>query len=88
MRDKTKKARSGWSGYTIDEIAYQKALTLARIEMARERMTADTQRLRKGNILLSGSWFTKIMKMVDFTDIFVIGFTLWRKLRPIFSRKG
>lgn len=76
-----------WGGYTMDELAYRKVLTMARIEMTKERMTGDFDRVKKGNVLLSGSWFSRLMKVVDFTDVAVIGFTLWRKISPIFSRK-
>lgn len=81
------KKNSDWKGYTMDELAYQRALTLARIEMTKERMASDFDHVKKGNIFLSGSWFSRIMKMIDYTDIFVIGLTLWRKISPVFSRR-
>lgn len=84
---KNSKSPSEWKGYSMEEIAYRRALTLARIEMVREHMADDFEHVKKGNFFLSGSWFKRIMKMLDFTDIFVIGFSLWRKLSPIFSRK-
>ena len=86
MDDKTK-PQTEWSGYTMDDIAYQRVLTYARIEMTKERMAMDAERIKKGNVLLSGSWFKRLMKAIDYTDVFVIGFSLWRKLSPIFSRK-
>lgn len=76
-----------WQGYTMDEIAYQKALALARIEVTKERMNMDLERVKKGNVFLSGSWFKRIMRIVDYTDVFVIGLTLWRKVWPLFSRR-
>ena len=76
-----------WEGYTSEELAYQRVLTLARIEMCKERIAMDVKHVKNGNVLLSGSWFSRIMKLVDFTDVFVIGFTLFRKLGPLFRRK-
>ena len=85
MKKNDKKAE--WQGYSMDELLYNRVLTLARIEMAKEKLADDFEHVKKGNILLSGSWFQKIMKMLDFTDVFVIGFTIWRRLSPLFSRK-
>lgn len=82
-----KNSKPQWKGYNMDELAYRKVLTFARIEMTKERISMDVDHIKKGNIFLSGSWFSKIMKMVDYTDIFMIGFTLWRKIGPFFSRK-
>ena len=86
-KNNANQARAGWSGYTMEEIAYQRAVTLARIEITKERMGMDVERIKKGNVFLSGSWFRRIMKVVDYTDVFVIGTSLWRKLSPIFSKK-
>lgn len=84
---KNKNTKPEWPGYSMDDIAYHRALTLARIEITKERMGMDVDRIKKGNIFLSHSWFSRIMKMVDYTDVFVIGISLWRKIAPIFSRK-
>lgn len=84
---KNKRTSNEWDGYTMDDIAYQRALTLARIEMTKERMMTDIDHIKKGNIFLSGSWFKRIMQMVNYTDIMVIGLTLWRKFMPLFSRR-
>lgn len=87
MEKDNNKKNTDWSGYTMEEINYQRVLTLARIEFAKERMASDVERVKKGNVFLSGSWFQRIMKFVDYTDVLVIGFTLWRKFAPLFSRK-
>lgn len=87
IMSKTKTSPREWQGYSMDELAYRKALTFARIEFTKDRISSDIQHIKKGNIFLTGSWFSRIMKMVDYTDIFVIGISLWRKLSPIFSRR-
>lgn len=84
---KNKEYLAEWPGYTMEDLAYRKALTLARIEITKEKIGVDADRIKKGNVFLSGSWFSRIMKMVDYTDVFVIGMSLWRKISPIFSRK-
>lgn len=86
--EKTKKQKTAeWPGYSMDDLAYHRAITLARIELTKERMAMDVDHIKKGNFFLSGSWFGRIMKMVNYTDVFVIGMSLWRKLSPLFSRK-
>ena len=86
MKEKKNK-KADWSGYTLGELAYRRAITLAKIEITKEHLTSDAERFKKGNFFLSGSTFRRIMQVIDYSDIFVIGLTLWKKLSPLFSRK-
>ena len=79
--------KNEWAGYTMEDIQYQRAITLARIAVAHERLNMDVEHIKKGNIFFSGSFFTRIMKVIDYSDFFVIGLSLWRKIRPLFSRR-
>lgn len=78
---------SNWGGYTFDELAVERAVTLARIELEKERVLIQSDRLRKGNFALSSGFFGRLMSMVNYADIFVIGVKLWRTISPIFRRR-
>jgi hypothetical protein len=76
-----------WKGYTLDELAYMRAMTLARREIERHRLGMEFDRARQGNVMLSKGLFSKMVSLVSFTDMIVIGVKLWRSISPLFSRK-
>ncbi|MDO4320871.1 MAG: hypothetical protein Q4C34_09895 [Bacteroidales bacterium] len=79
--------KDAWTGYTFDRLAYERAVTLARLEIEKHRLATDIERTRQGNLLFSRSTFSRLISIVSFTDFIVIGVKLWRTLSPIFSRK-
>lgn len=76
-----------WSGLSLDQLAYERAVTLARVEIEKHRLSIEMERARQGNILFSRSTFSRLLSIVSFTDMVVVGVKLWRSLSPIFSRK-
>jgi len=76
-----------WKGLAFDELAYERAVTLARAEIERHRLSIEMDRARQGNILLSRSTFSKVLGVVSFTDMIVLGMKLWRSLSPLFGRR-
>lgn len=76
-----------WSGYTFDRLTYERAVTLARIEIEKHRLAIDADRARQGNLLFSRSTFSRLLSVVNFTDFIVIGVKLWRTVAPLFTRK-
>lgn len=83
---KKKKQKADWEGYTLEELTYRRALVLARIELTKDRMSENISRIKKGNVLLSGASFGRILKMINYTDFIVLGISLWRKFKPLFKR--
>lgn len=79
--------KAEWTGYTFDQLIYERAVTLARSEMERQHLEVEMDRARQGNFLLSRSTFSKVLGLVSFTDFIVIGVKIWRALSPIFSKK-
>ncbi|MDE6287365.1 MAG: hypothetical protein K2M00_01105 [Muribaculaceae bacterium] len=75
-----------WEGYTMDALLYKRAVTLAHIQLEKERLTMDGSRLRRGNLFFSQSVFSRIMSMIGYTDYLVIGVKLWQKIAPLFKR--
>lgn len=82
-----KKQNTGWGGYTMDRLIYERAVTLAHIELEKERLAIDSERVRRGNILLSRSTFSRVLGMLNYADYLVIAVKLWQKLSPVFHKK-
>lgn len=84
---KSSKENDTWGGYTLHELNYTRAVTLAHIELERERITMDANRLQRGNFFFSRSMFSRILGMVGYADFIVIGIRLWQKISPLFHRR-
>ena len=81
------KNKAVWSGYSIDDIEYERALTLARIQVEKERMGYAVGRVREGNVMLSGSVFSRLLGALNYADYFVLLMQLYKKLSPLFRHK-
>lgn len=87
MKKLSSAKKDAWEGYTFDRLAYERAVTLARIEIEKHRLAVDLERTRQGNMILSRTTFSRLLGLVNFTDMVVVGVKLWRAVSPIFSRK-
>lgn len=76
-----------WKGYTLEELRYEQAVSLARIETQGDILAADFERVRSGNFFLNRNTFSKVLTMINYTDFMVIGFKLMRRIAPLFSRR-
>lgn len=76
-----------WPGYDFDRIVYERAVLLARMEVEKERLAFEGDRLRRGNVTMSRSFFTRMLGIVSYADFFVLGVKIWRTISPIFRRK-
>ena len=76
-----------WSGYDYDQIMYERAVLLARMEVEKERLAFEGERLRKGNVTMSRSLFSRVLGIVSYADFFVLGVKIWRTVSPLFRKK-
>lgn len=76
-----------WDGYNFDELKYVQAVTLAKIDLEKERLSMKAERLKKGNLLFAPGAFTKILSLINYTDFLVFGVKFWRKISPLFRKK-
>lgn len=76
-----------WAGYDLDRIMYERAVLLARIEVEKERLAFESERLRHGNVSMSRSFFSRVLGMVGYADFLVLGIKIWRTISPVFRRK-
>lgn len=77
-----------WQGYTLEQIAYERAVALARIEIQKNRMDTGTQRMRAGNFSLGSAMFSKILSALSYVDYAVIAIQLYRRIAPLFRKKS
>ncbi len=76
-----------WGGYTLEQIAYERALTLARLEVEKDRLAQRSDRMRAGNFSMSPSIFSRLLSALNYVDYAVIATQLYRKLSPLFKKK-
>lgn len=83
----TQQKNSQWKGYTFDQLIYERAVQIARIEFEKERVSINAERLREGNFAMQHGMFSKIMRTLSYADYLVIVMQLWRRVSPLFSKK-
>lgn len=81
-----------FKGYTIEELRYQKVLTLVRMEYVKEKIDSEFQgvKSRFNPSEKTGKWSLlsltgKAAKALSFIDYFTIGLSLFRSARKISS---
>jgi len=79
-----------WSGYTLDEIRYRRALTLTRIQIEKERINIGARQIYSTKMTnipgIKGSGIvSKMMSALTMADYAVIGIRLMRKISSIYK---
>lgn len=70
-----------WRGYSLDELRYQRAVALARIEMEKEKMALEAAGLRQHVPgMNTRGLMGKIMGSLSYVDYIVLAFRLGRSL--------
>lgn len=65
----------GWKGYTLDELRYQRALVAARVEIQKERLVVQSDKLRNAMSSPTGVW-GRIFSSINYVDYAVLAFQL------------
>ncbi len=75
-----------WNGYTLDELRYQRALNMARLEIEKEKLTAATSEMKRGLPSLSTGHgiLSKIAGSLSYIDYAVLAFRLFRTASKAF----
>lgn len=82
-----------WKGYNFDELRYQRALTVIKCEMEKEKLNGVIDVVRQGGFPLFGNGarhglMNKMLGALDFADYSFLAFKLGRKLYKLFSRRN
>lgn len=65
----------GWKGYTLDELRYQKAVAMIRLEMEKEKISAGFSQMKNGMPMMStGGIAGKIMGSLNYLDYALIAY--------------
>lgn len=76
-----------WSGYTLEELRYQRALTTARIEISRELLMLQATQLYKGKMLPHpgrGGIFSRMLSTLSIFDYAILAIRIGHKLTSAF----
>jgi len=76
-----------WKGYTLEQIAYERVVTWARIEIEKEAATTNYDRLRQGNVGMSSSLFSRLTGALYYADYIVILVKLYRYISPLLRKR-
>lgn len=75
MHKELSPAQEQWSGYTLDELRYRRAVTLARIEVQKEKLRLGAADMRAGSGPFSSAGIAgKIMGSLNYLDYIILAF--------------
>ncbi len=79
-----------FKGYTIDELRYHRAMTLARCEVAKTH-AMDSLSAVGGSIVndqtAKRNVFGRIVQGIDYVDYTVMGYRVWKKISKILQHR-
>lgn len=81
-----------WQGYTIDEIRYQRAYLMARMEISRDRLMSNSRKVADGGISSFGAsgMAGRLLGALNYLDIIMItskvGFSVYKIFRTLRRR--
>lgn len=78
---------SQWAGYTFDQLAYERAVALARIEIEKDVTVMNFERVRQGNMTMSSGLFSRLLRTFSYADYLVLIVQFIRHVGPLFRKK-
>lgn len=78
---------SQWRGYTLDQLQYERFVTLACIELEKEKMADLAMKTRDSLPFVGNSGASFLLHSLGKLDYIVFIFKLYRKLSSIFHKK-
>ena len=79
------KKNSQWRGYTLEEIRFQRMLTVMRIEISRQNLLKQLEPYTSGN-RMAGTLVGRIAGALNFMDYAMLAITVGRRLYSMFHR--
>lgn len=75
-----------WNGYSLDELRYQRAVTMARIEIEKEKLAVGIDDLRQGIPFVGGGrgLLSKIAGSLNYIDYAMLAFRAFRSASKLF----
>ena len=74
-----------WKGYNLEQLRYQRALNMARREIATQQINTLGKELSNGTILTANhqSLLTKIISSLNYLDYGVMAWNIFSRMRRI-----
>lgn len=89
MKDKELPTKqSTWSGYTLEELRYEKVVALARIQIEKAKLIDVAESTRESLPIIGNSSASGIFKSISRFEYLILAIKLYRKIRPLFKRKN
>lgn len=81
-------SKEAWRGYTLDELRFQRVLSMTRLELQKESLAQQIDNLRNGRSTDgSTGWMTRLLGAFNYIDYAVFALTLGRKIMRVFRRR-
>ncbi len=88
MKDKTLQAKtSSWTGYTLEELRYEKVVALARIQIEKAKLLDMAESTRDSLPIVGNSSASTLFKSISRFEYIILAIKLFRKIRPLFKKK-
>lgn len=87
IADKNHKDKGAWNGYTMAELEYQRALTLAKMEIQKEHFNENVERIRMGNFNMTPANFTRALGVLNYMDYIIMALRTIRRISTLFKKK-
>ena len=76
-----------WQGYSLNDLRYQRAVTLARLEIAKEKLVMQGEDIRSGAMSGTGvrGLLGKVMSNLSYLDYILLAFRMGRTISRAFK---
>ena len=79
--------QSTWSGYSLEELRYERVIALARIQIEKAKLIDMDQSTRESLPIVGNNTASSLFKSISRFEYLILAITLFRKIRPLFKRK-
>lgn len=80
--------KTTWSGYTLEELRYMRMLTLTRLEIEKAKLIDATEATRESLPIIGSTSAGTLFKSISKLEYLFVAIKLFRKLAPLFKKKG
>lgn len=94
MKPLIKSTDTSWRGYTLEELRYKRAETMARTEIEKYRLSLATERVKESTPLLGGSGgggmlglLSRSGSWISYLEYGLMAYRLFKRITPLFRKK-
>ena len=88
MKDKTLPAKTTtWRGYTLDELRYERVISLTRIEIEKAKFLDAAETTRNELPIIGRKSAGLLLRSIGKLEYAILLFKLYHKVAPLFKKK-